>query len=82
MPAQSALLRDQPARIPCIAPPDVAFCLVESPKIQFPISYRHMFYLFSISIRINGAQDEMNCLNCLTALGFKLNQPIENLLAH
>ncbi|MEP0560596.1 MAG: hypothetical protein ABJC54_03720, partial [Qipengyuania citrea] len=39
MPAQSALLRDQPARIPCIAPPDVAFCLVESPKIQFPISY-------------------------------------------
>lgn len=68
MPAQSALLRDQPARIPCIAPPDVAFCLVESPKIQFPISYRHMFFLCSLSIRINGAQVEMNCRNCLTAL--------------
>ena len=68
MPAQSALLRDQPARIPCIAPPDVAFCLVESPKIQFPISYRLMFYLCSIAIRINGAQIEMTCLNRLTAI--------------
>ena len=68
MPAQSALLRDQPARIPCIAPPDVAFCLVESPKIQFPISYRDMFYLCSLSIRINGAQVEMTSLNRLTAI--------------
>ena len=38
-PAQSALLRDQPARIPACAPSDVAFCLADSSKIQFPISY-------------------------------------------
>jgi len=38
-PAQSALQRNWPARIPSKAPSDVAFCLVGSPKIQFPISY-------------------------------------------
>ncbi len=53
----------------CKVTPSAA--LLSSPEGRHSrLSYRHMFYLCSIAIRINGATSEMTCLNRLTTITF------------